>query len=423
MKIHEFQAKQLLEKHGIPIPRGGIASTPDEAVGVAQGLGKTELVIKAQVHAGGRRAGHFEDDTAGEGGVRLMTSVDAVRLNASQMLGHVLVTKQTGPVGREVRRVYIEEACEVQREIYLGMLVHRRTGRVTLMASNEGGSNIESAAASSPESVFDVTIDPLEGLQQENAKEITSFLNLDGEQADAVEQTMRTMYDMFHKLDASLIEINPLAITSNGGVLALDATLRFDDNALFRHEDIQALNDEVAQQLGELKAAHHGLNYIKLDGDIGCMASGAGLAMATLDVIKLYGGAPANFLDVPPVSEVERVKNAFKLVLSDPGVKAIVVNVFGGGIMRCDSIADGIVLALREMPLEVPLVVRLAGVNADLGLRRLKDSGLAITFATDMGDAAEKAVKAAKETKMALRRGWWHRVHGLWTKPDEAVDR
>ncbi len=423
MKIHEFQAKQLLKKHGIRVPLGGIASTPDEAVSVAKGLGENQWVIKAQIHAGGRRAGHFDDDTNAEGGVRFVQSIDAVRLNASQMLGHVLVTKQTGPVGNEVKRVFVEEVCEVKREIYLGMIVNRRTGRVTLIVSNEGGTNIESVAAQSPESVLKVTIDPLEGLQQENTKEITSFLNLDGEQADTVEQTARTMYDMFLKLDASLIEINPLAVTAQGDVIALDASMRFDDNALFRHEDIQALHDEVEQQMGELKAAHHGLNYIKLEGDIGCMASGAGLAMATLDVIKLYGGAPANFLDVPPVSEVERVKNAFKLVLSDPSVKAIVVNVFGGGIMRCDSIADGIVLALREMPLEVPLVVRLAGVNADLGQRRLKDSGLAIALATDMGDAAEKAVKAAKKTKMASRRGWWHRVHGLWTKPGEAIDR
>ena len=308
MKIHEFQAKQLLKKHGIRVPLGGIASTPDEAVSVAKGLGENQWVIKAQIHAGGRRAGHFEDDTDAEGGVRFVQSIDAVRLNASQMLGHVLVTKQTGPVGNEVKRVFVEEVCEVKREIYLGMIVNRRTGRVTLIVSNEGGTNIESVAAQSPESVRKVTIDPLEGLQQENTKEITSFLNLDGEQADTVEQTARTMYDMFLKLDASLIEINPLAVTAQGDVIALDASMRFDDNALFRHEDIQALHDEVEQQMGELKAAHHGLNYIKLEGDIGCMASGAGLAMATLDVIKLYGGAPANFLDVPPVSEVERVK-------------------------------------------------------------------------------------------------------------------
>ena len=423
MKIHEFQAKQLLEKHGIRVPKGGVAATPDEAVSVAEGLSENQWVIKAQIHAGGRRAGHFEDAPEDKGGVRFVKSIDAVRLNAGQMLGHVLITKQTGPVGSEVKRVFIEEVCEVQREMYLGMIVNRRTGRVTLMVSNEGGINIESAAAKSPEAVLNVTIDPLEGLQQENVSQITSFLKLAGQQADAVEQTTQTMYDMFVSLDASLIEINPLAISSQGEVMALDASLRFDDNALFRHADIQALNDEVEQQMGELKVAHHGLNYIKLDGDIGCMASGAGLTMATLDVIKSYGGEPANFLDVPPVSEVDRVKNAFKLVLSDPGVKAIVVNVFGGGIMRCDSIADGIVLALREMPLEVPLVVRLAGVNADLGLRRLKDSGLAIELATDMGDAAEKAVKAAKETKMTLRRGWWHRVHGLWAKPGDAVDR
>lgn len=423
MKIYEYQAKQLLDKNAIRIPRGAVASTPDEAASVARELGGSAWVVKAQIHAGGRRAGHFVSNQNAQGGIRFVDSLAAVRDTAREMLGHVLVTDQTGPDGRPVNRLYIEQVCEVQRELYLGMMVDRRTSRVTLIVLGEGGVNIESIASRSPESVLKIGIDPFEGLQQDAAREVAAALDLTDEQTDEAVRVMLAMYAMFMGLDASLIEINPLAITAAGTLIALDATVTFDDNALFRHEDIRALRDDGELQWGELDATQHGLNYVKLDGNIGCLASGAGLAMATLDAVKFYGGEPANFLDMPPAVEFERVKYAFGLILSDPGVEAILVNVFGGGIMRCDTIADGIILAAREFPVRVPLIVRLAGMNADFARDRLRDSGLAITFAEDFADAAELVVKAQSEARLSGQQKWWQRVQGLLTRKDETIGR
>ncbi len=413
MHIHEFQAKQLFAKYGIPIPKGEVASTVDEAVEIARKIDGSGWVVKAQIHAGGRRAGHFEDAPQGEGGVRIAKSVADIEKHAGQMLGHALITTQTRPSGSDVERVYVEQACDVQRELYLGMLVDRHSSRVTLIASAAGGVNIESIAEKDPESIIKLAIDPLEGLGEEAAQSLVSKLALDEDQASVATTVIQTMYEMFIALDTSLIEINPLAITAAGEVIALDATLTFDDNALFRHQDIQALRDQAELNFGELEAAQHGINYVKLDGNIGCLASGAGTALATVDAIHLLGGEPANFLDVPPVAQVGRVKEALRLLLSDPGVASILVNVFGGGIMRCDTIADAIIMANRETPLKVPLVARLAGTNATFAIRRLKDAGPRIIFATDLADAADKAIKAANQTTQIQRRSWWQRVRGV----------
>ena len=415
MKVYEYQAKQFLDKNGIRIPRGGVASTVDEAASVARELGGSAWVIKAQIYAGGRRAGHFQGNPEAKGGIRFVDSLAGVQDAAQEMLGNVLVTDQTGAAGSTVNRLYIEEVCDIQRELYLGMLVDRRTSRVTLIALAEGGVNIESITSRSPESVLKLAIDPLSGLQQDAAQEIAAALDLAPEQQDEAVRIMLAMYAMFISLDASLIEINPLGITAAGTLIALDATVTFDDNAMFRHEDIKAQRDDDELRWGELDAAQHGLNYVKLDGNIGCLASGAGLALATLDAIKLYGGEPANFLDMPPAVEFERVKYAFGLILSDPGVDAILVNVFGGGIMRCDTIADGIIVAATEFPVRVPLIVRLAGVNADYARDKLRDSGLVIVFAEDFADAAEKVVKAATEARLSVQQKWWQRVQGLLT--------
>ncbi len=410
MHIHEYQAKQLLAKYGVPVPDGGVASTVDEATRIARDMGGGAWMIKAQIHAGGRRSGHFDGAPQGEGGVRLANSITDVEKHAGEMLGHALITSQTRPSGSDVERVYVERACDVASELYLGMLVDRHTSRVTLVASAAGGVNIESIAKEHPESVIKRAIDPNEGLATDTAQELASELALKGGQAEAAVGVIQTLYQIFTELDASLIEINPLAVTATGEVMALDATLTFDDNALFRHPDIQALRDDAELQLGELEAAQHGINYVKLDGNIGCLASGAGTALATLDAVHLFGGEPANFLDVPPVAQVGRVKDALRLLLSDPGVASILVNVFGGGIMRCDTIADAIIMANRETPLKVPLIARLAGTNATFAIRRLKDAGPDIVFASDLADAADKAVTAAKQVKAIQRRSWWQRV-------------
>lgn len=416
MKVYEYQAKHLLEKNGIQIPRGAVASTADEAVRVAEELGGADWVIKAQIYAGGRRAGHFIGHPQAEGGIRFVGSIEGVRNAAQAMLGQVLVTDQTGPAGSPVNRLYVEQLCDVQRELYLAMLVDRSTGRVTLLALAEGGVNIESISAHSPKALLKIAIDPLEGLQQDAAREVATALDLTDTQRDETVRIMQAMYALFISQDASLIEINPLGITAQGSLIALDATITFDDNALFRHEDIAELRVDEEGGWGELEAAQHGLNYVKLDGNIGCLASGAGLALATLDAVRFNGGAPANFLDVPPAVEFERIKYAFGLILSDPGVEAILVNVFGGGIMRCDTIADGIIVAAREYSLHVPLIVRLAGVNSGSALDRLKDSGLAIIFAKDFADAAELVVRAASEARLGVQRKWWQQVQGLLKK-------
>ena len=396
MNIHEYQAKALLKGFGVAIPRGGVAYTPDEAKKVATDLGGPVWVVKSQIHAGGRGAGHFADKPAGKGGVRVVKSIDDVGSNTAEMLGHVLVTKQTGPAGKEVKRVYIEEGCDIKRELYLGMLVDRATGRVTLMASTEGGMEIEEVAHNTPEKIIKVAIDPATGVQAFHARQIAFALGLEGKQVSTATKFILALSKAFHDLDASIIEINPLVVTGAGDVICLDAKVNFDDNALFRHKDVEELRDADEEDPSELEAAKHGLNYVKLDGNIGCMVNGAGLAMATMDIIKLYGGEPANFLDVGGGATKERVTTAFKLILSDPNVEGILVNIFGG-IMRCDVIAEGVIAAAREVSLHVPLVVRLEGTNVELGKKILADSGLPIVSGDNLADAAEKVVKAVKE--------------------------
>ena len=396
MNIHEYQAKALLSRYGVAVPRGTVAYTPEEAEKAARDLGGQVWVVKAQLHAGGRGAGRFKDDSSGKGGVRLAKSLADVKAHAAAMLGKVLVTKQTGPAGREVSRVYVEEGCDIKREIYLGMLIDRATSRVTIMASAEGGMDIEEVAAKHPEKIVRVAVDPATGLQPYHARKVAFALGLEGKQINATVQFLVAMYRAFEGLDASVVEINPLVVTGSGDVLALDAKMNFDDNALFRHKDVEELRDESEEEPMERQASKHALNYVKLDGNIGCMVNGAGLAMATMDIIKLYGGEPANFLDVGGGATKERVAVAFKLILSDPNVEGILINIFGG-IMRCDVIAEGVVAAAREVALEVPLVVRLEGTNVDLGKKIIKQSGLKIIAADNLADAAEKIVKAVKD--------------------------
>ena len=396
MNIHEYQAKTLLARYGVAVPKGGVAYTPDEAEKVARELGGPVWVVKSQIHAGGRGAGRFKDDPNGKGGVRVVKSIDEVKKNAAAMLGKTLITKQTGPKGKEVKRIYVEEGCDIKRELYLGMLVDRGTHRVTIMASTEGGMDIEDVAHKTPEKIVKIAIDPTQGLQPYYARKVAFALGLEGKQIGACVKFLTAMYEAFTSLDASIVEINPLVVTGAGEVLALDAKMNFDDNALFRHKDVADLRDEDEEDPMELEASKHELNYVKLDGSIGCMVNGAGLAMATMDIIKLYGGEPANFLDVGGGATRERVTQAFKLILSDPNVEGILVNIFGG-IMRCDVIAEGVVAAAREVALNVPLVVRLEGTNVDLGKKILKNSGLKIVSGDNLADAAEKIVKAVKE--------------------------
>ena len=396
MNIHEYQAKELMRRYGVAVPRGGVAYTPDEAVKVAQDLGGPVYVVKSQIHAGGRGAGRFKNDPDGQGGVRVVKSTDDVKSNAAAMLGSTLVTKQTGPDGKEVKRLYIEEGCDIARELYLSMLVDRASSRITVVASTEGGMEIEEVAANSPEKIAKVAIDPAIGLQGFQARQLAFALGLEGKQVGSAVKFLTGMYKCFMELDCSMVEINPLVVTGEGGVIALDAKVNFDDNALFRHKDLEELRDEDEEDPMEIEAAKHDLNYVKLDGKIGCMVNGAGLAMATMDIIKLYGSEPANFLDVGGGATKERVTAAFKIIVSDPNVEGILVNIFGG-IMRCDVIAEGVVAAAKEISLHVPLVVRLEGTNVDLGKKIMAESGLPIIPADNLADAAEKVVKAVKE--------------------------
>ena len=387
MNIHEYQAKGLLAKFGIPVPRGAVAYTPHEAERAAKDLGGPVWVVKAQIHAGGRGKG---------GGVKVVKSISEVRAAAARMIGMNLVTHQTGPQGKAVKRVYIEEGCDIARELYISFLVDRATSRVAVMASTEGGMDIEEVAAATPEKILTLSIDPAFGLMPFHGREIAFALGLEGKQVAAAVRLVGALYRAFMELDASLLEINPLVVTASGAVIPLDAKMNFDDNALFRHKDVVELRDPDEEDPMELEAAKHELNYIKLDGNIGCMVNGAGLAMSTMDIIKLHGGEPANFLDVGGGATKERVTEAFKIILSDPNVEGILVNIFGG-IMRCDVIAEGIVEAAREVSLDVPLVVRLAGTNVELGKQLLTDSGLPIVSAGDLDDAAEKVVVAVRE--------------------------
>ena len=396
MNIHEYQAKALLSKFGVAVPRGAVAYTVKEAEDAAKELGGPVWVVKSQIHAGGRGAGRFKGNEQGKGGVRVVKSVEEVRDNADEMLGATLVTKQTGPQGKEVKRLYIEEGCDIARELYLSLLVDRATSRVTVMASTEGGMEIEEVAAEAPEKIITVAIDPAAGFMPYHGRKIAFALGLEGKQVGSAVKFLSAMYNAFVSLDASMVEINPLVVTGAGDVIALDGKMNFDDNALYRHPDVADLRDEDEEDPAELEAGKHELNYIKLDGNIGCMVNGAGLAMATMDIIKLHGGDPANFLDVGGGATKERVAKAFKIILSDANVEGILVNIFGG-IMRCDVIAEGVVAAAREVSLQVPLVVRLEGTNVDLGKKIMADSGLPILSADDLGDAAAKIVKAVKE--------------------------
>ena len=398
MNIHEYQGKELLSKYGVPVPQGGVAYTVDEAVAAAEKLDSSVFVVKSQIHAGGRGAGHFKDNPNGKGGVRVVKSVEEVRENAAEMLGHVLVTKQSGAEGKEVKRLYIEEGCDIARELYLGMLLDRDSSRLTMMASTEGGMEIEEVAEATPEKILKVAIDPATGMLPFHARKLAFGLGLEGKQVGSAVKFMLSMYKAFTELDCSIVEINPLVVTGAGDVIALDAKINFDDNALYRQKDVEALRDEDEEDAMELEAAQHELNYIKLDGSIGCMVNGAGLAMSTMDIIQLFGGSPANFLDVGGGATKERVTAAFKIILSDPNVEGILVNIFGG-IMRCDVIAEGVVAAAKEVSINVPLVVRLEGTNVELGKEILANSGLPIISGDDLGDAAQKIVKAVKEAQ------------------------
>jgi succinyl-CoA synthetase beta subunit len=387
VNIHEHQAKSLLAGYGVAIARGTAVLKPGEAAAAVAELGGPVWVVKAQIHAGGRGKA---------GGVKVCKSAEEAVATAEGMFGKVLVTHQTGPAGKEVRRVFIEEGCDIANELYVGAVIDRTTGRVAFMASSEGGVEIEQVAEESPEKIITVTIDPASGCQGFHARKLAFGLGLEGKSFKAALKLFPALYDAMLGSDASMLEINPLVVTAEGDLLTLDAKMNFDDNALYRHPDIAALRDESEEDPAERRAAEHELNYIKLDGSIGCMVNGAGLAMATMDIIKLNGGAPANFLDVGGGATRERVTEAFKILLADSNVKGVLVNIFGG-IMRCDVIAEGIVAAAGEIGISVPLVVRLEGTNVDEGKAILADSGYAIISADDLGDAAVKIVAAVAE--------------------------
>ena len=387
MNIHEHQAKAVLKAFGVPVPRGFPAFTVEEAVSAAQDLGGPVWVVKAQFHAGGRGKG---------GGVKVVKSLDDVRAEAKRMLGMTLITHQTGPKGKLVQRLYIEEGANIARELYLSMLVDRETSRVAVVASTEGGMDIETVAHETPEKIHTIQIDPATGVFPHHGRALAKALGLDGDLAKQGAVLLGQLYRAFVEKDMSLLEINPLIVTGDGSLKVLDAKIGFDDNALFRHEDIRALRDVTEEDEKEIQASNYDLAYIALDGDIGCMVNGAGLAMATMDIIKLYGAAPANFLDVGGGADEAKVTAAFKIITSDPHVKGILINIFGG-IMRCDIIAEGVVAAVKEVGLKVPLVVRLEGTNVDQGKAILNGSGLNVIAANDLSDAAEKIVAAVKK--------------------------
>ena len=396
MNIHEYQAKELLATFGVPVPAGHAALTPDEAVAAAEQLPGPLWVVKAQIHAGGRGKGKFTElGPDAKGGVRLARSIEEVRTNADEMLGKTLVTIQTGAEGKQVQRLYITDGVDIAKEFYLALLVDRETGRIAVVASTEGGMDIEAVAHDTPDKIETITIDPATGIMPHHGRAVAASLGLTGDLAKQAANVLAKLYAAFVGTDASQIEINPLAVTTDGKLLVLDAKVGFDANAMFRHKDLAELRDLTEEDPMEIEASKYDLAYIKLDGDIGCMVNGAGLAMATMDIIKLNGAFPANFLDVGGGANKEKVTAAFKIILSDPAVKGILVNIFGG-IMKCDIIADGIVAAAREVNISVPLVVRLEGTNVAEGKAILANSGLPIITADDLGDAARKIVAEVK---------------------------
>jgi succinyl-CoA synthetase beta subunit len=383
MNIHEYQAKQILGRFGVPVPKGQFATTPDEAAAAFTALGQPKAVVKAQIHAGGRGKA---------GGVKLLTNASEVRDFAAKLIGKPLVTHQTGPEGRVVRRVYIEEASDVARELYLGMLVDRKAGTVSVIASTEGGIDIEEVAAKTPEKILTEQISPLLGVSGFQARKIAFALGLKDKQVGQFAMLLAALYRAFVETDASLIEINPLVVTKDGRVICLDAKMSFDDNALFRHPDIRELRDANEEDPAETEAAKYDLSYVHLDGNIGCMVNGAGLAMATMDIVKIYGAEPANFLDVGGGASTEKVAAAFRILLADKRVKGVLINIFGG-IMRCDVLAQGVVEAAKQVKLNVPLVVRMEGTNVVEGKKILAESGIKAIAASDMADAAKRIVK------------------------------
>ncbi|MEM9168437.1 MAG: ADP-forming succinate--CoA ligase subunit beta [Pseudomonadota bacterium] len=396
MNIHEYQAKALLKDFGAPVADGVVVLSADAAEAAAGALPGPLYVVKAQIHAGGRGKGSFKEPEAGEkGGVRLAKSPAEAADFARQMLGATLVTKQTGPEGKQVNRIYIEDGADIETELYLSALVDRATGRVAFIASTEGGMNIEEVAEETPEKIHTIEVDPATGVMPHHGRRVAKALGLSGAASKQCGALIKTLYAAFTDKDMAMLEINPLIVMTNGDLRVLDAKVSFDDNGLFRQPSVTELRDETEEDPFERKAAEFDLSYVKLDGDIGCMVNGAGLAMSTMDIIKHYGAEPANFLDVGGGATKEKVTEAFKIITSDPGVKGILVNIFGG-IMRCDVIAEGVIAAVKEVGLEVPLVVRLEGTNVDEGKRILSESGLAITPADDLEDAAEKVVAAVK---------------------------
>ncbi|WP_374407078.1 ADP-forming succinate--CoA ligase subunit beta [Pelagerythrobacter sp.] len=397
MNIHEYQAKELLAKYGIGIPAGHAALTVEEAVAGAKQLPGPLYVVKAQIHAGGRGKGTFKElEQGAKGGVRLAKSIEEVEANAKDMLGNTLVTVQTGDAGKQVNRLYVTDGVDIASEYYLSMLVDRATGRVAMIVSTEGGMDIEAVAHDTPEKIATIAIDPAQGFMPHHGRAVAFALKLSGDLAKQAQKLAKQLYTAFMDLDCAMLEINPLVETEDGKLLVLDTKMSFDSNALYRHPDVQALRDETEEDPAEVEASEYDLAYIKLDGTIGCMVNGAGLAMATMDIIKLNGAFPANFLDVGGGASREKVTAAFKIILKDPAVEGILVNIFGG-IMKCDVIADGIVSAAKDVNLSVPLVVRLEGTNVEKGKEILANSGLPIVAADDLGDAAKKIVAEVKQ--------------------------
>ena len=396
MNIHEYQGKELLAKHGIAVPAGYAALSVEEAVAAAEKLPGPLYVVKAQIHAGGRGKGKYQElGPDAKGGVRLSKSIDEVRANAEEMLGNTLVTIQTGDAGKQVNRLYVTDGVDIEKEFYLSMLVDRASGRVAIVVSTEGGMDIEEVAHSTPEKIKTITIDPAQGFMPHHGRTIAFALGLDGDLNKQAQKLGKKLYEAFMAMDCEMVEINPLVVTEDQQLIVLDTKMSFDGNALMRHPDIAALRDETEEDPAEVEASKSDLAYIKLDGNIGCMVNGAGLAMATMDIIKLNGAFPANFLDVGGGATKEKVTSAFKIILADPAVEGILVNIFGG-IMKCDIIADGIVAAAKEVELDVPLVVRLEGTNVAKGKEILANSGLPIVSADDLGDAAKKIVAQVK---------------------------